>query len=250
MAAQDRIATRNWELYDPRHVVHQPALLPPDELKRGCDRAYESFYHWSSIVAPAAAHGSRRHRRTTNAATWRLTGAGRQPAASGMAPPHWRGYIGRYPTRHRSPRRPTGAGRRRRARSRRAATPHREPAGGRAAHQREEPRLARERGARGRGPLRHPRQGASPGRDRAGSDPAFQSALRQLSTRCGANLGLDAVDLAPARRAANPGTAGAVPGLRRQLTTARRTIAETRSRQRARAEHGAGRRHHHRGNHP
>jgi len=57
------------------------------------------------------------------------------------------------------------------------------------------------------------------------SDPGFQSALRQVSTRFGANLGLDAVELAVAKLAANPGTAGAVPALRRQLAAARRTIA-------------------------
>lgn len=57
------------------------------------------------------------------------------------------------------------------------------------------------------------------------SDPGFQSALSQVSTRFGANLGLDAVDLALAKLAANPVTAGAVPQLRKQLATARSTIA-------------------------
>lgn len=41
----------------------------------------------------------------------------------------------------------------------------------------------------------------------------------------GANLGLDAVDRALAKLAANPVTAGTVPQLRTQLATARRTIA-------------------------
>jgi hypothetical protein len=62
------------------------------------------------------------------------------------------------------------------------------------------------------------------------SDPGFQSALRQVSTRFGANLGLDAVDLAVAKLAANPATAGAVPELRQQLALARRTIASAGSR--------------------
>jgi hypothetical protein len=57
------------------------------------------------------------------------------------------------------------------------------------------------------------------------SDPGFQSALRQASTRFGANLGLDAVDMMLAKLAANPATAGAVPKLRRQLGAARRSIA-------------------------
>jgi hypothetical protein len=57
------------------------------------------------------------------------------------------------------------------------------------------------------------------------SDPGFQSALRQVSTRFGANLGLDAVDLALKQMAANPATAGAVPGLRQQLAQARQEFA-------------------------
>lgn len=62
------------------------------------------------------------------------------------------------------------------------------------------------------------------------ADPGFQSALRQVTTRFGANLGLDAVVLALARLAANPGTAASVPELRKQLATARRTIAGAGSR--------------------
>lgn len=57
------------------------------------------------------------------------------------------------------------------------------------------------------------------------SDPGFQSALRQASTRFGANLGLDAVDLTLGKLAANPATAGAVPELRKRLAVARSTIA-------------------------
>jgi hypothetical protein len=57
------------------------------------------------------------------------------------------------------------------------------------------------------------------------SDPGFQGALRQVSARFGTNLGLDAVELALRKLAANPSTAGAVPELRRQLALARRTIA-------------------------
>ncbi len=57
------------------------------------------------------------------------------------------------------------------------------------------------------------------------ADPKFQSAWRQASTRFGANLGLDAVDEAVGKLAANPATASAVPGLRAQLARARRTLA-------------------------
>jgi radical SAM superfamily enzyme YgiQ (UPF0313 family) len=61
MAAQNRIETRNWDLYDTRHVVYRPSGLGADELKRGYDWAYESFYRWSSIVKAASAHTSAKH---------------------------------------------------------------------------------------------------------------------------------------------------------------------------------------------
>ena len=57
------------------------------------------------------------------------------------------------------------------------------------------------------------------------ADPGFQSALRQVTTRFGASLGLDAVDAALNQLAANPVTARAVPGLRDQLAAARRSLA-------------------------
>ncbi len=57
------------------------------------------------------------------------------------------------------------------------------------------------------------------------ADPRFQSALSRASTRFGANLGLDAVDLALGKLAANPATASAVPALRHRVATARQTIA-------------------------
>lgn len=57
------------------------------------------------------------------------------------------------------------------------------------------------------------------------ADPGFQGALSQVSTRFGANLGLDAVNLTLAKLAANPATASAVPKLREQLASARRAIA-------------------------
>jgi hypothetical protein len=57
------------------------------------------------------------------------------------------------------------------------------------------------------------------------ADPGFQSALRQVTTRFGANLGLDAIDMALTKLAANPVTARAVPALRKQLAAARRTVA-------------------------
>jgi len=61
MEQQGRITTRNWDLYDTRHVVYRPALLGPDRLKEGYDWAYEEFYRWSSIARASWAHGSPKH---------------------------------------------------------------------------------------------------------------------------------------------------------------------------------------------
>jgi hypothetical protein len=63
------------------------------------------------------------------------------------------------------------------------------------------------------------------GQSELDADPGFQSALRQVTTRVGANLGLDAVDVALKQLADNPATARAVPGLRDQLAEARHAIA-------------------------
>lgn len=62
MAAQDRIVTRDWDLYDTRNVVYRPSRLAPTELKRGYDWAYEEFYRWRSIFEAASAHRSVKHR--------------------------------------------------------------------------------------------------------------------------------------------------------------------------------------------
>ena len=62
MEAQNRIATRNWDLYDTRNVVYRPTSMSPEELKRGYDWAYESFYRWRSIFNAASAHESIKHR--------------------------------------------------------------------------------------------------------------------------------------------------------------------------------------------
>ena len=58
---QDRIVTRDWDLYDTRHVVYRPIGLSPEELKRGYDWSYETFYEWGSIFKAARAHDSAKH---------------------------------------------------------------------------------------------------------------------------------------------------------------------------------------------
>ncbi|ANU08034.1 B12-binding domain-containing radical SAM protein [Paraurantiacibacter namhicola] len=62
MEEQGRITTRNWDLYDTRHVVYRPAKLTPGALKAGYDRAYSDFYSWRNMAAGALSHGSQKHR--------------------------------------------------------------------------------------------------------------------------------------------------------------------------------------------
>jgi radical SAM superfamily enzyme YgiQ (UPF0313 family) len=61
MVDQDRLVTRDWDLYDTRHVVFRPARLSPESLKMGYDRAYENFYRWPSIARASLAHGTVKH---------------------------------------------------------------------------------------------------------------------------------------------------------------------------------------------
>ncbi len=62
MTAHDRMVTRNWNLYDTRHVVYRPLHLSPEELKQGYDWSYDSFYRWRSIFEAASVHESAKHR--------------------------------------------------------------------------------------------------------------------------------------------------------------------------------------------
>jgi radical SAM superfamily enzyme YgiQ (UPF0313 family) len=59
--AAGRILTRDWDRYDTRTVVYQPARLTPEALKTGYDWAYREFYRWSSIARASLEHGSLKH---------------------------------------------------------------------------------------------------------------------------------------------------------------------------------------------
>src|SRR5436190_5938722 len=59
--AAGRILTRDWDLYDTRHVVYRPARLTPEDLKSGYDWAYREFYRWSSIARGSLSHDSIKH---------------------------------------------------------------------------------------------------------------------------------------------------------------------------------------------
>lgn len=61
MVREGRIVTRDWSLYDTRHVVYRPSKLKPETLKEGYDWAYREFYRWSSIARASLHHGTLKH---------------------------------------------------------------------------------------------------------------------------------------------------------------------------------------------
>jgi radical SAM superfamily enzyme YgiQ (UPF0313 family) len=61
MVREGRMLTRDWNLYDTRHVVFQPAKLRPETLKAGYDWAYREFYRWGSIARASLHHGTFKH---------------------------------------------------------------------------------------------------------------------------------------------------------------------------------------------
>lgn len=62
LTAAGRITSSDWDRYDTRHVVYQPARLTPAALKAGYDRAYRDFYGWRNIAHGALTHSSTKHR--------------------------------------------------------------------------------------------------------------------------------------------------------------------------------------------
>jgi len=61
MEAQGRILHRNWDRYDTRQVVYKTVGLTADQLKKGYDAAYRSFYSWSNIWRASAGHDHLKH---------------------------------------------------------------------------------------------------------------------------------------------------------------------------------------------
>lgn len=62
MEAEDRILTRNWDLYDTRHVVYKTRGLTAIELEQGYHWAYKEFYRWANILEASFKHDSVKHR--------------------------------------------------------------------------------------------------------------------------------------------------------------------------------------------
>jgi hypothetical protein len=55
MQKENRLLHSNWDLYDTRHAVFQPAQMTIQELEAGYWNAYRDFYQWPSIFAGAKA---------------------------------------------------------------------------------------------------------------------------------------------------------------------------------------------------
>jgi len=53
MAEAGRLLHSDWDRYDTRHVVFEPALMSAEQLEEGYGRAYRDFYRWGSILRGA-----------------------------------------------------------------------------------------------------------------------------------------------------------------------------------------------------
>ncbi|RLD67755.1 MAG: B12-binding domain-containing radical SAM protein [Bacteroidetes bacterium] len=62
MESQNRIISRNWDLYDTRHVVYKTTKLTAEELERGYQWSYKEFYKWSNIFSASMKHESIKHK--------------------------------------------------------------------------------------------------------------------------------------------------------------------------------------------
>lgn len=62
MEQEDRILTKNWDLYDTRNVVYKTSKLSPEALKAGYDWAYKEFYSWQNIIKASWQHNSNKHK--------------------------------------------------------------------------------------------------------------------------------------------------------------------------------------------
>ena len=60
LAAEDRVTSRDWDLYDTRHAVFEPARMTTAELESGYRQAYREFYSWRNIVRASFVDGDAR----------------------------------------------------------------------------------------------------------------------------------------------------------------------------------------------
>ena len=58
LTREGRIRETDWDLYDTRHVVHEPRGMTPGQLLDGYRRAYRDFYRWPAILQGARGQDS------------------------------------------------------------------------------------------------------------------------------------------------------------------------------------------------
>jgi radical SAM superfamily enzyme YgiQ (UPF0313 family) len=61
MQDSGRITTRNWDLFDTRHVTFTPMRMSAQQLKNGYEYSYKRFYEWNNIAKASLFHGSFKH---------------------------------------------------------------------------------------------------------------------------------------------------------------------------------------------
>ncbi len=61
MQKAGRIKTRDWDLYDTRHVVYEPKNLSAEEIEVGYWWSYKEFYKWSNVFKASLSHDSVKH---------------------------------------------------------------------------------------------------------------------------------------------------------------------------------------------
>lgn len=62
MEREGRILTKNWDLYDTRHVVYKTHNLTAEQLEEGYWWAYKEFYSWSNITKSSLQHDDLKHK--------------------------------------------------------------------------------------------------------------------------------------------------------------------------------------------
>jgi hypothetical protein len=62
MERENRILSRNWDLYDTRHVVYKTKNLSATDLEAGYNWSYNEFYKWSNIFKASLKHDNAKHK--------------------------------------------------------------------------------------------------------------------------------------------------------------------------------------------
>jgi len=60
LAAEGRVTSRDWDLFDTRHAVFAPTGMTAEQLEAGYWGAYREFYRWRNILRSSFAHGDLR----------------------------------------------------------------------------------------------------------------------------------------------------------------------------------------------